>query len=61
MIFIILSILFIYFLLGGIIYHIILFNAPTKYKEKLSSNEALEVITIFWPYFLYVYLMHIKN
>jgi len=47
MIFIILSILFIYFLLGGIIYHIILFNAPIKYKEKLSSNEALEVITIF--------------
>lgn len=56
-----LIVFFIYFIIGFIFSIIMYIIAPSEYKEKISTQEVIEVFVFLWPFVLIKIILLIKE
>lgn len=46
---ILISLFFVYFLIGMIFCGIVIYSAPKEFENKVKSQKVIEVLTFLWP------------
>jgi hypothetical protein len=49
---ILISLFFVYFLIGMIFCGIVIYSAPKEFENKVRSQKVIEVLTFLWPCFV---------